>query len=144
MIKCKSINYTAKELVDIIEVQVPDPGQGEVQIQTLACGVCAWDLHVYRNGVDSPIPPGHEGVGRVVKLGPGVTQLKEGDWVTGGGLGFTEFYNKPQRDLYPIPVTTRQPEHWIVEPVACIVTGLDHCQLKAGDRLEIVKIVAGG
>ena len=136
--KCKSINYTAKELVEIVEVEVPDPAAGEVQIESLACGVCAWDLHVYRNGVDSPIPPGHEGVGRVVKLGPGVTQLKEGDWVTGGGLGFAEFYNKPERGLYRVPLTARKPEHWIVEPVACIVTGLDHCQLKAADRIAVV------
>ena len=136
--KCKSINYGDKETVEIIDVEVAEPGAGEVQVQGVACGVCAWDVHVFKNGVDSPVPPGHEGVGRVTKLGPGVKNLKEGDWVTGGGLGFTEFYTKPERDLYRIPPGTRKPQHWIVEPVSCIVTGLDHCQLKAGDRIAVV------
>ena len=136
--KCKSINYTAKELVDIVEVDVPDPGFGEVQIQSLASGICAWDIHVYKNGVDWPTWPGHEGVGRIVKVGAGVHHLKEGYWVTGIGLGFTEFYNKSAHELYVIPGNTRQPKHWIVEPVSCIVTGLDHCHLKAGERLAIV------
>jgi threonine dehydrogenase-like Zn-dependent dehydrogenase len=136
--KCRSINYSAKELVELIEVEVPDPGPGEVQIQSLASGICAWDVHVYKNGVDWPTSPGHEGIGRVVKIGPGVTHLKEGYWVTGIGLGFTEFYNKPASSLYVIPGTTRKAKHWIVEPVACIVTGLDHCNLKAADRIAVV------
>jgi threonine dehydrogenase-like Zn-dependent dehydrogenase len=138
MKKCRTINYAAKERVDLIEVEVPDPGWGEVQIQSLASGICAWDVHVYKNGVDWPTWPGHEGVGRIVKVGQGVNNLKEGDWVTGIGLGFTEFYNKREYELYKIPDQSRKPEHWIVEPVSCIVTGLDHCQLKAGDRIAVV------
>ena len=136
--KTRSVNYTAKELVEIIELDVHDPGAGEVQIQGLASGICASDIHVYKNGVDWPTCAGHEGIGRVIKLGAGVSKLKEGDWVTGIGLGFTEFYNKPERDLYRIPLSTRKPEHWIVEPVACIITGLDHCHLKAGERIAVV------
>ena len=136
--KCRSINYTSKQLVEFIDVEVPDPADGEVQIQSLACGICAWDVYVYKNGVDWPTLPGHEGIGQIVKLGAGIHNLKEGDWVTGGGLGFTEFYNKREHELYRIPPTELKPEQWIVEPVACIVTGLDHCALKAGDRIAIV------
>jgi L-iditol 2-dehydrogenase len=136
--KCRSISYTAKELVEVIEVDVLEPAYGEVQIQELCSGVCAWDVHVFKNGVDWPTWPGHEGLGRVTKLGQGVNYLKEGDWVTGIGLGFTEFYNKSERELHRIPVTKRKPEHWIVEPVSCVVTGLDHCHLKAGERIAVV------
>jgi threonine dehydrogenase-like Zn-dependent dehydrogenase len=138
--KCKTIDYAARERIDFIEVDVPDPGPGEVQIKSLASGICAWDVHVFKNGVDWPTSPGHEGVGQVVKCGPGVSYLQEGDWVTGIGLGFTEYYNRPERELYRIPVTgdNRIPEKWIVEPVSCIVTGLDHCNLKAGDRIAVV------
>src|SRR5437764_4411329 len=102
-IKSKSINYSRKELVEIIEVDVRDPGQGEVQIDGAACGVCAWDVYVYKNGVDWPVMPGHEGIGRVLKVGPGVTHLKEGDWVTGHGLGFTERYTVSASGLYVLP-----------------------------------------
>src|SRR3954467_14859292 len=116
--KCRSIRYTSKEQVELIDIDVPDPAPGEVQIQSLACGVCAWDLHVFRNGVDWPTPPGHEGIGRIVKLGHGVSNLKEGDCVTGHCLGFGEFYNRPVNELYCIPATMRNPAHWVVEPVA--------------------------
>ncbi len=136
--KCKSIRYTSKGLVEIVDADVKDPGPGEVQVQSLACGICAWDLHVFRNGVDWPTLPGHEGVGRVVKVGSDVSHLKEGYWVTGGGLGFTEYYTVPASGLYVIPATQRAPIHWIVEPVACVITGLDHCQIKAGDRMALV------
>lgn len=136
--RCRSINYAAREKVDIIEVDVPEPGYGEVQIQGLASGICAWDVHVFKNGVDWPTCPGHEGVGQVIKLGPGVSNLKEGDWVTGVGLGFTEFYNHSEHGLYKIPDQSRPAKFWIVEPVSCIVTGLDHCHLKAGERIAVV------
>src|SRR3954467_16001862 len=118
--KARTINYAKKELVERLEIDVPDPGAGEVQIEGLACGVCAWDVHVYKNGVDWPVWPGHEGVGRVVQLGSGVTKGKEGDWVPGGGLGFTQLYNKPAHELYVIPRGDRRPQDWIVEPVSCV------------------------
>jgi len=135
--RCRTIHYAGKEKIDLVEVEVSDPGPGEVQIETLACGVCAWDVHVYKNGADGPVPPGHEGVGRILKLGVGVTHLKEGDWVTGGRLGFTERITCPASGLYVVP-QQRRPQDWIVEPVACIVTGLDHCKLKPADRIAIV------
>jgi threonine dehydrogenase-like Zn-dependent dehydrogenase len=136
--KSRTINYAAKERIDFIEVDYADPGPGEVQIQALACGVCAWDVHVYKNGVDWPVWPGHEGVGRIIKVGAGVTQLKEGDWVTGVGLGFTQIVTRSAYGLYVVPQDGRQAIHWIVEPVSCVVTGIDHCKLKAGDRLALV------
>src|SRR5437764_13842989 len=81
--KCRTIDYAGKGKVDFIEVEVNEPGPGEVQIESLASGICAWDVHVFKNGVDWPTCPGHEGVGRAVKLGAGVANLEEGDWATG-------------------------------------------------------------
>jgi threonine dehydrogenase-like Zn-dependent dehydrogenase len=37
-----------------------------------------------------------------------------------------------------LPKTARPPHLWIAEPVSCVVTGLDHCRLKAGDRIAVV------
>lgn len=67
----------------IEELPVPTPGAGEVLVRIEATGVCHTDLHA----VDGdwpvkpmmPLIPGHEGVGYVAALGPGVTDLKEGD-----------------------------------------------------------------
>lgn len=139
MVKSRSIHYARKELVEIIEVDVLDPGPGEVQIENLACGVCAWDVFVYKNGVDWPVGPGHEGIGRIAKVGAGVGHVKEGDIVTGVGMGFTERYTRSAGGLHVLPARAAlRPQEWIVEPVSCVVTGIDHCKMKAGDRIAIV------
>jgi L-iditol 2-dehydrogenase len=138
MKKARTIRYAGKQHVEIIEVDVTDPGPGEVQVEGLACGVCAWDVHVYKNGVDWPVIPGHEGVARVLKVGAGVAHLKEGDVVTGVGLGFTEVQTRGAGGLYVLPRGNLNPHEWIVEPVSCVVTGIDHCELKAGDRIAVV------
>jgi len=61
------------------------PGPQDVQIEILYCGVCHSDLHQVRNEWKEVMPtvypcvPGHEIVGRVVKVGNGVKKLKKGD-----------------------------------------------------------------
>lgn len=59
-------------------------GKGDVQIEILFCGVCHSDLHTVRSEWSSttyPCVPGHEIVGRVVKVGKDVNKFKEGDTV---------------------------------------------------------------
>ena len=54
----------------------------DIEIEILYCGVCHSDLHTARNdwgGTIYPAVPGHEIVGRVTKVGSGVTKLKVGD-----------------------------------------------------------------
>jgi alcohol dehydrogenase (NADP+) len=66
-------------------VQRCAPRAGDVQIEILYCGVCHSDLHTVRNEWSDfvatvyPCVPGHEIVGRVVKVGPSVKKFKEGD-----------------------------------------------------------------
>ena len=75
----------------IEEIAIPEPGDGQVLVKIEACGVCHTDLHAVEG--DWPVKPnlkalpgggfipGHEGVGYVVKVGKGVTHIKEGDAV---------------------------------------------------------------
>lgn len=59
----------------------------DVAIEILYCGVCHTDLHVARNDWDGssyPVVPGHEIVGRVIDVGPEVTQYKVGQHVAVG------------------------------------------------------------
>jgi alcohol dehydrogenase (NADP+) len=69
-----------------------DPGERDVQIEILFCGICHSDLHSVRNEWSEfmptvyPIVPGHEIVGRVTKVGPAVTKHKVGDLAAVGCL----------------------------------------------------------
>src|SRR5437773_10715496 len=60
---------------------VPQPGAGEVRIRVQACGVCRTDLHIVEGELEAvrlPIAPGHEVVGRVDAVGPGVMLVDKG------------------------------------------------------------------
>jgi propanol-preferring alcohol dehydrogenase len=69
----------------IEEVPIPQPGAGQVLVKVRACGVCGTDLHAARGDLPNkprpPFIPGHEGVGYVTDVGPGVAHLREGDRV---------------------------------------------------------------
>jgi uncharacterized zinc-type alcohol dehydrogenase-like protein len=59
-----------------------EPGDNDVQIEILYCGVCHSDLHQIRNEWGNsifPMVPGHEIVGKVVKVGSKVKGFKTGD-----------------------------------------------------------------
>ncbi|MBV6498708.1 MAG: NADP-dependent alcohol dehydrogenase C 1 [Prosthecobacter sp.] len=68
-----------------------EPTDRDVEIDILYCGVCHSDLHQARNEWSAvpttyPCVPGHEIVGRVTKVGPGVTKHNVGDLVGVGCL----------------------------------------------------------
>jgi len=74
--------------------ELPDrePGPGEIRAKVLACGVCRTDLHVVDGELPDPvlpIIPGHEIVGRVDRVGPGVEGLRLGERVGIPWLGHT-------------------------------------------------------
>ncbi len=74
------------------ELDVPEPGPGELRIRVAACGVCRTDLHVADGELTEPKLPlvlGHEIVGRVEALGPGVDRFRPGDRVGIPWLGWT-------------------------------------------------------
>jgi len=69
------------------DLPAPVPGPGEVLVRIEHCGVCGTDLHFVVEGWSTPgRVHGHEWSGRVVELGPGVTQWSVGDLVVGGPL----------------------------------------------------------
>ncbi len=70
----------------------PEPPAGEVLIRVLACAVCRTDLHVVDGELPHPkrpVVPGHEVVGVVESVGPGVTALAPGQRVGVPWLGHT-------------------------------------------------------
>jgi len=118
------------------EVPRPEPGPDQVLLRVSVCGVCRTDLHTVE--ADFPLPrtpiiPGHQVVGTVEAVGPGVTEPARGDrvgvaWLheTCGGCrfcrtgrenlcpdarftglhadgGYAEFMTVPASFAYPVP-----------------------------------------
>ncbi|CEQ39781.1 SPOSA6832_01339, partial [Sporobolomyces salmonicolor] len=65
------------------EVELAEPEVNEVLVKITACGLCHTDLGIQNGGLPSPYPnvAGHEGSGKVLKVGSAVTRVKEGDSV---------------------------------------------------------------
>jgi 2-desacetyl-2-hydroxyethyl bacteriochlorophyllide A dehydrogenase len=75
---------------DIVLEERPAPvaGPGEAVVRIEYCGICGSDLHIYFEGILPPgIVLGHENVGTVTEVGPGVEGLRVGDRVAAGPPG---------------------------------------------------------
>lgn len=97
----------------LTELPMPEPGQHELRIRVLACGVCRTDLHI----VDGDLPlkhpgivPGHEVVGRVVAQGHLAERFQIGDRVgvpwLGGSCGHCIYCAGGRENLCDTPVFT--------------------------------------
>jgi L-iditol 2-dehydrogenase len=80
------VHYEIREGgVELRDVPVPSPGEGEVLLRVAAVGVCGSDVHSYHNTqswtANVPVILGHEFCGQVAQTGPGVKGFREGDWV---------------------------------------------------------------
>jgi propanol-preferring alcohol dehydrogenase len=91
----------------------PDPGQGELLIRVLCCGVCRTDLHLAEGDLPPKAPdvtPGHEVVGEVVAAGPGTVRFQAGDrvgvaWLAGTD-GSCRYCRRGAENLCPRSVYT--------------------------------------
>lgn len=60
------------------EAPIPDPGEGQVRLRTRLAGICGSDVHIFQGHhptAKSPIVQGHELVGVIDALGPGMEGL---------------------------------------------------------------------
>jgi alcohol dehydrogenase, propanol-preferring len=95
------------------EQPVPEPAGGQILIAVEACGVCRTDLHVVDGELSNPklpIVPGHEIVGRVAALGPGVRNFALGarlgvPWL-GEACGVCTYCRSGRENLCDTPVFT--------------------------------------
>ena len=79
-----AVAIAAGQPLQVMEVNLADPKEGEVLVEIKATGICHTDEFTL-SGADPeglfPAILGHEGAGIVVDVGPGVTGLKKGDHV---------------------------------------------------------------
>ena len=75
---------------EVVKREVPEPGPNKVRIKVQACGVCHSDMFVKEGhwpGLQYPRVTGHEVVGVIDEVGPGVTAWKKGQRVGVGWHG---------------------------------------------------------
>ncbi|MFC6622976.1 S-(hydroxymethyl)glutathione dehydrogenase/class III alcohol dehydrogenase [Novosphingobium panipatense] len=79
-----AVAFEAKKPLEIVEVDLEGPKQGEVLVEIMATGICHTDAYTL-DGFDSegifPSILGHEGAGIVREVGPGVTSVQPDDHV---------------------------------------------------------------
>jgi S-(hydroxymethyl)glutathione dehydrogenase/alcohol dehydrogenase len=89
-----AVLYEPRTPLKIEDLDLNEPGTGEVLVKMMASGVCHSDWHVVKGEWShTPLPSvlGHEGAGVVEAVGPGVSHVKRGDhvilsWKTSCGL----------------------------------------------------------
>ena len=79
-----AVAFEKAKPLEIVDVDLEGPRQGEVLVEIKATGICHTDEFT-RSGADPeglfPTILGHEGAGIVIDIGPGVKSLKKGDHV---------------------------------------------------------------
>ena len=85
--KAMVLSHTGDVSGGLLQLQdrpIPVPGPGEVLVKIHVCAVCRTDLHVVEGELSDirlPLIPGHQAVGTVSRLGPGVTDVRAGNRV---------------------------------------------------------------
>jgi len=73
-----------EEPLELVQIEKPEPGPGQIRIKVHMCGVCHTDLHIAEGDIHpskSKIIPGHQVVGEVDALGKDVKKFSKGDRV---------------------------------------------------------------
>lgn len=101
----KAAVVAKRRRVDVVEKTLRPLAHGEALLKMQCCGVCHTDLHVKNGdfGDKTGVILGHEGIGVVVEVGPGVTSLKPGDRASVAwffqGCGHCEYCNSGNETL---------------------------------------------
>jgi len=165
--------YGPKQPLRLEEVPRPDPGPGEVLVRVAAAGVCHTELHFLSGLLNLGIAPltlGHEVVGRVERVGPGVNAPRAGDRVivyyyVGCGRcahclvgdenlcdaiqaeygfvtdgGFADYVKVPARNAVPLPDHLSDE---VAAPIGCGVTTAVHASSLARLAMGDVALVYG-
>ncbi len=151
------------------DLPIPEPEQGEVLIRITLAGTCGTDYSAYSGKFDVPLPivPGHEGIGVIEKLGPGVTDVSIGQRVViqpnfpcsecvlcSSGLDnvcldkvrlgldvdgvFAEYAKVPADYVWSIPDGLDDQVAVFTEPVAVAAHGMKIISPADGDRVLIL------
>ncbi len=156
--------------VEIVELDEPRPGPGEVLLRVLLCGICGSDLHLYRGRWPGSGSLGHEFCATVEQAGPGVRGFERGTRVVGEGYahcgecascrrgdwnqckslawdpgrpagGMAEWLVYPAGSLVTVPEELTDRQASMVEPCAVAFRALARAGVRTG---QSVVVIGGG
>jgi len=110
MQQMKKAVVTGPKRIEVTQVDVAQPGPGEVLMKVISIGICGSDLHYYagdqigERNIEYPLSLGHEFAGEIVCTGAGVQDLKPGTRVMAEpaiGCGACEWCTSGRANLCP-------------------------------------------
>ena len=150
-------------------VRDPTVGRGDVLIRVGGAGICGTDYRIWtgERRVQYPLVPGHEFIGDVVAVGPGVTRVAPGDRVavepnwgcgacdlcregrenlclarTAVGIdrdgGFAELAVLPERACWPAPAGLASDVLLFAEPLAVVTRAVERAGPRSGETAGVV------
>lgn len=150
-------------------MRAPEPGPGEVLVRVGAAGICGTDYRIWtgERGVSYPLTPGHEFIGDVAAVGPGVGRVAVGDrvavepnWGCGhcdlcregsGNLclartavgidragGFAELAVLPEQACWPAPAGVGDERLLFTEPLAVVVRAVARGEPRPGGSAAVL------
>ena len=131
--------------IRVDEIEVPEPGPGQVRVRLEGCGVCAsnltpWEGPEWMRFPTEPGALGHEGWGTIDAVGDGVEALAVGDRVA--ALSFKSY---AEHDIAEASAVVKLPESlagqpFPGEPLGCAFNIFRRSEIKAGQTVAIVGI----
>ncbi len=162
----RAVSLAEAHRLELVELDRPEPGPGELLVRVEACGLCGSDLSTYKLGLGSGVL-GHEIGGVVEELGDGVTGFATGDRVcldpkipcgacadclsghenrcidtlTGQSFrpgGYAEWLVAPARILAHIPDGVPTEVGALAEPLSVAVHAVGRTRLRPGEPALVV------
>lgn len=150
----KAAHLKGRRRFEMVETEIPAPGEGQVLVKIDCCGICGsdrgiWDGHHFLNEVYgwedfTPGEHGHESVGTIAELGRGVTGLKVGDQVVrnhllgDNDLKMASFAGYAISDC-PIVCNGADPEVMcFADPVCVALNHVYHAQVNPTDTVVVM------
>lgn len=156
-------------MLRVEDVETPAPGPGEVLVRVAAAGICGTDYRIWtgERPVRYPLTPGHEFVGEVAGVGPGVGRVAVGERVavepnwgcgvcdlcregstnlcltrTAVGIdragGFAELVVLPERACWRAPAGLPDERLVLAEPLAVVARAVARGAPRAGETAAVV------
>jgi threonine dehydrogenase-like Zn-dependent dehydrogenase len=134
-----AIQFTGVNQLEIVDIEIPPPGMGELRLKTLACGICWRELYVYSGRLPRllPVVMGHEPVGIIEAIGPEVKGFKEGDLVTSIGQSSFAEYCIVESKYSHILHSSINPVYLLGEPAMCALAAVRKADTQPNDIVVV-------